>query len=142
MDIQWFAHITPQMIYVLCSALVAILIFTEGQYLKKTEGRLPESKFFHISSVIDTLWVFVSIAAMYWMGLESIQMAVPVAYCVYTLSGWVYGSRLLRREGMPKSPDKLVIPKSYISFSQSFAIIFFGLCIAVLAMPWLPIDVL
>ena len=132
MDTQWLAHIDPPSIYIALSAVVALLIWTEGQMLKKTEGKLPKSKFFHISSIIDTSWLFVSIAVFYIMDFKSIEMAVPVAYWIYTIAGWVYGSRLLKRTGLPNSPEELVIPKPYIAFSQSFATAYFALCVFVL----------
>ena len=132
MDTQWFTTLNPPSIYFALSAVVALLIWTEGQMLKKTGGKLPESKFFHVSSLIDTFWLFVSIAVVYWLDFKSIEMAVPVAYWIYTVSGWVYGSRLLRRTGLPSKPEELVIPKPYIAFSQAFATTFFALCIFVL----------
>lgn len=132
MDTQWFANINPPSIYIALSAGVAMLIWMEGQILKKTEGKLPKSKFFQMSSLIDTLWLFVSIAVAYGLDFKSIEMAVPIAYCIYAISGWVYGSRLLKRSGLPASPEELVIPKPYIAFSQSFATTFFALCVFVL----------
>ena len=136
MDTQWLTNLNPPSIYIALSALVALLIWTEGEMLKQTAGKLPKSKFFHLSSIIDTLWLFVSIGVVYWLDFKSIEMAVPVAYWIYTLAGWVYGSRLMKRRGMPKTPEDLVIPKPYIAFSQSFATTFFTLCIFVLVFRW------
>lgn len=136
MATQWLTNINPSSIYIALSAVVALLIWTEGQMLKKTAGKLPKSKFFQVSSLIDTLWALVSIAVVYGLEFKSIEMAVPVAYWIYTLAGWVYGSRLMRRKGMPKTPEDLVIPKPYIAFSQSFASTFFALCLFVLLTGW------
>lgn len=127
-----------QTIYVMLSAVIAILIWIEGQMLKQTDGKLPKSKIFHVSSLLDTAWFFVSLAVIYVLELESIAVAVPVAYGIYTLFGWVYGSRLMKKNGMPDSPEDLIIPMPYIAYSQSFALIFFALCLLVLALPWLP----
>lgn len=127
-----------QTIYVMLSAVIAILIWIEGQMLKQTDGKLPKSKIFHVSSLLDTAWFFVSLAVIYVLELESIAVAVPVAYGIYTLFGWVYGSRLMKKNGMPDSPEDLIIPRPYIAYSQSFALIFFALCLLVLALPWLP----
>lgn len=132
MDTQWLANIDPPSIYIALSAVVALLIWNEGQMLKKTEGKLPTSKFFRISSIIDTAWLLISVAAVYLLDFKSIEMAVPAAYWIYAFSGWIYGSRLLKRSGLPKSPEQLVIPKPYIAFSQSFATTFFALCLFVL----------
>ncbi|WP_296405966.1 hypothetical protein [Psychrobacter sp.] len=135
MNTQWLTHIDSRSIYIALSAVIAILIWIEGQMLKKTGGKLPQSKFFHVSSLIDSSWLFVSIAGLYAINFKSIEMAVPIAYITYTLAGWVYGSRLLKQTGFPKKSDELVIPKPIIAFSQSFAITFLPLCLFVLLYP-------
>ena len=132
--------LTPQNIYVALSAVIAVLIWCEAEMLKKTDGKLPKSTFFHVSSVLDTGWFFVSIWVWFSLNLQSLAMAVPAAYGIYTVFGWIYGTRLLRRKGIPDTPDDLVIPTRYIAYSQSFALIFFALCLLVLSAPWLPIE--
>ena len=131
--------LTAQNIYVAFSAVVAILIWYEAEMLKKTKGKLPKSTFFHFSSILDTAWFFVSLWALFSLNIQSLALAVPVAYGIYTIFGWIYGTRLLRRKGLPESPDDLVIPMRYVAYSQSFSLIFFSLCLLVLASPWLPI---
>ena len=132
--------LNTQNIYVALSAIIAVLIWCEAQMLKKTEGKLPESKFFHLSSVLDTGWFFVSLWILFTSKVQALALAVPVAYAIYTVFGWIYGTRLLRRKGLPESADKLVIPMRYVTYSQSFSLIFFSLCLLVLAAPWLPIE--
>lgn len=107
--------------------------------LKKTDGKLPKSKLFKVSSLLDTAWFFVSVVMLYLVDLTPLAIAVPAAYGVYTTFGWVYGTRLLKRKGIPDSPKDLVIPTKYIAYSQSFALVFFALCLLVLTAPWLPI---
>ena len=140
MQISYPNWLTPQFVYVALSAVVAVLIWIEGEMLKKTEGKLPKSKFFQISSLLDTVWFFISVAILYLIDLTPLAIAVPAAYGLYTTFGWVYGTKLLRRKGIPDSPQDLVIPSKYIAYSQSFSLIFFGLCILVLSAPWLPIP--
>ena len=132
--------LTTQNIYVALSAIIAVLIWYEAEMLKKTEGKLPESKFFHLSSGIDTGWFFVSLWILFTSKVQALALAVPVAYAIYTVFGWIYGTRLLRRKGLPDSADKLVIPMRYVAYSESFSLIFFALCLLVLAAPWLPIE--
>lgn len=135
----FFEWLTPEVAYVSLSAFVALLIWLEGQMLKKSAGKLPESKLFHISSLLDTVWFFISVVAFYYFDLNPLALAVPAAYGIYTVFGWVYGTRLLKRQGMPDSPKELVIPNKYIAYSQSFALIFFGLCVFVLLTTSLPL---
>lgn len=108
--------------------------------LKSTDGKLPKSKFFQISSLLDTSWFFISVVMLYTIELTPLAIAVPAAYGIYTVFGWVYGTRLLKRKGIPDSPKDLVIPVKYIAYSQSFSLIFFALCLLVLTAPWLPLS--
>ncbi|AWT48636.1 hypothetical protein DLE54_03185 [Psychrobacter sp. YP14] len=133
MNTAWLSQINPQIIYMILSAVVALLIWIEGEMVKATLGKLPKSRFFHLISVIDTLWFFVSISVLYWIDLNPLAMTVPLAYAIYTTGGWIYGTVLLRRSGgMPDTPEDLVIPKPLVSFGQAFSVTFFALCIFVL----------
>ena len=140
MQISYPDWLTPQFIYVTLSAVVAVLIWIEGEMLKKTGGKLPNSKFFQISSIVDTSWFFISVVMLYTIDLTPLAVAVPAAYGLYTTFGWIYGARLLKRKGIPDSPKDFVIPTKYIAYSQSFSLIFFALCLLVLSSPWLPIT--
>jgi hypothetical protein len=131
--------LTPQFAYIVLSAVVAILIWLEGELLKRSDGKLPESSLFKFCSVMDTVWFFISVVMLYIIDLSPLAVAIPAAYGLYTVFGWIYGTRLLKRKGIPDSPKDLIVPAKYIAYSQSFALIFFGLCLLVLASPWLPI---
>lgn len=130
--------LTPQMVYVIFSGVVAVLIWIEAMVLKKNGGKLPKSALFQFSSLLDTAWFFVSVAALYLIDFTPIAIAIPAAYGVYTMFGWIYGSRLLRKKGIPDSPKDLVVPPKYIAYSQSFAQVFLLLCIFVAAAPMIP----
>lgn len=132
--------LTPQFAYIVLSAIVAILIWIEGWILKRSDGKLPKSLFFQFSSLLDTSWFFISVLMMYVIDLTPLATTVPAAYGIYTIFGWIYGTRLLKLRGIPDSPEDLVIPSKYIAYSQSFSLIFFGLCLLVLASPWLSLP--
>lgn len=140
MQISFPDWLTPQFAYLAFSAVVAVLIWIEGEMLKHTNGKLPKSPLFKISSLLDTSWFFVSVIMLYVIDLTPLATAVPAAYGLYTMFGWIYGTRLLRKKGIPDSPEDLVIPAKYIAYSQSFSLIFFALCLLVLASPWLPLP--
>ena len=131
--------LTPQLAYLVLSAIVAILIWIEGEMLKRNGGKLPKSSFFQFSSLMDTAWFFVSTVMLYMIDFTPLAIAVPAAYGIYTVFGWIYGTRLLKQNGIPDSPEDLTVPPKYIAYSQSFALIFFILCVVVLVLPWLPI---
>lgn len=132
--------LNPQFAYIVGSAVVAVLIWIEGEMLKSNKGQLPKSSLFQISSLLDTAWFFVSVVMLYVIDLTPLAVAVPAAYGIYTVFGWIYGTRLLKLKGLPDSPEDLVVPVKYIAYSQSFALIFFGLCLLVLASPWLSLP--
>ncbi|MGP9519157.1 hypothetical protein [Psychrobacter sp. AOP7-C1-14] len=138
MQISYPDWLTPQFVYITLSAVVAVLIWIEGEMLKQTDGKLPQSKFFKVSSLLDTLWFFISVVALYVIDLTPLAIAVPAAYGIYTTFGWIYGTKLLKRKGIPDSPKDLVIPPKYIAYSQSFSLVFFALCLLVLSSAWLP----
>ncbi|PNK60145.1 hypothetical protein [Psychrobacter sp. FDAARGOS_221] len=130
MNTEWFAQIDSQLIFIMLSALVAVLIWIEGQMLKKTNGKIPKTAFFKFCAVVDFLWVPISIGAMYLFDMDGIYLTVPIAYQIYAVAGWVYSNRLFKRKGTPDI-EKFEISESYISFCQSFALVFFVLCVAV-----------
>ncbi|MBU5616547.1 hypothetical protein KPY62_05425 [Psychrobacter sp. TAE2020] len=132
--------LNPQFAYIGCSAVVAVLILIEGEMLKRNNGKLPKSLFFRVSSLLDTAWFFISVAMLYVIELTPLAVAVPAAYGIYTVFGWVYGTRLLKRTGIPDSTEDLVVPSKYIAYSQSFALVFFALCLLVLSSPWLALP--
>ena len=140
MQLSFPDWLTPQFAYVVLSAMVAILIWIEGTMLKKSQDKLPKSKFFQLSSLLDTLWFFISVVILYTIDLTPLALAIPAAYGIYTVFGWFYGIRLLKRKGIPSTPKDLVVPSKYIAYSQSFALIFFALCLLVLSTPWLPLP--
>lgn len=140
MQISFPDWLTPQFAYIVFSAVVAVLIWIEGEMLKRNAGKLPKSLLFQISSLLDTSWFFVSVVMLYVIDLTPLATAVPAAYGLYTIFGWVYGTRLIKRRGIPDSAEDLVVPPKYIAYSQSFSLIFFALCLLVLSSPWLPIP--
>ena len=133
--------LTPQFAYLVFSAIVAVLIWIEGGMLKRNGGKLPKSGFFQICSLIDTAWFFVSTVMLYMLDFTPLAIVVPAAYGIYTVFGWIYGTRLLKRRGIPDSPADLIVPLKYIAYSQSFALIFFILCILVIAQSWFAIAI-
>lgn len=139
MQISFPDWLTPQFAYIAFSALVAVLIWIEGEMLKRNDGKLPKSLLFQMASLLDTAWFFISIVMLYVIDLTPIAVTVPAAYGIYTVFGWIYGTRLLKLKGLPDSPEDLIVPSKYIAYSQSFSLIFFGLCLLVLASPWLPL---
>ncbi len=140
LSLQSLGQLPHEVIYVALSLVVAVIIWFEGQTLKATDGKMPTSTLFHIGSLIDTLWFFVSLVCLYYLSFQSIALCVPIAYVVYTLFGWFYGTTLITENGIPDSAEDLVIPMRYVAYNQSFSLIFFILCSLALSFPDLRIE--
>ncbi len=141
LSMQWLQQIPHETLYIVFSELVAVIIWFEGITLRRTQGEMPSSTLFHIGSLIDTLWFFVSLGCMYYLEFQSIAMVVPIAYAIYKVFGLFYGTSLLSEQGIPDTPEDLIIPMKLVDYTQSFALIFFALCAFVLAFPTLPFAV-
>lgn len=116
--------------YLIASACVAVGIWLQIVMLRKNLGKMPQSPLFHILSLFDSLWVLVSGVALYFLDFESFTISVPVVYTVYTILGFFYaGYTMGEQETLPSSPDEIVFDGRYLNFCQSFALVFFGLCL-------------
>lgn len=123
-------------IYIAMSAFVAIIIWIEGSKLISTKGKMPNSNWFYVGSILETLWFFVSGTILYFVEMSPIYKVVPVVYMIYSLYGWVYITRLISNHELPNSAEDIIIPKPYIEYSQAFAMVFLLLCIGLLILPW------
>lgn len=120
------------MLYVVASLIIAILIWTESILLAKNQGKLPSTALFSVISVLTSSWLVVSGVALYFLDFHGVMMSVPVVYGIYSVMGWIYGARLI--DDVPDDPKDFVVPAKYLTYSKSFALVFAGLCVAVLAM--------
>ena len=66
-----------QAIYLVGTLIVALLIAYESIVLKKNLGKLPQSTLFSVSSILETVWLMVSVVAVYYGGFSSIAKVVP-----------------------------------------------------------------
>ena len=80
MQISYPDWLTPQFVYITLSAVVAVLIWIEGEMLKKTGGKLPKSKFFQIGSFLDTTWFFVSVVVLYVIDLTPLAIKIGLLH--------------------------------------------------------------
>lgn len=138
---QWLQqHLTIQTVYIAFSAFLAVVIWLEGQKLKATKGKMPASSWFHLGSIMETIWFFVSGSVWYFFEFAPLAKVVPAVYMLYSIFGWIYGTSLMSKDGIPDSPEDLIIPKPYIAYSQAFALVFLLLCGVLLAMPFFAMD--
>lgn len=126
-----------EVLYVVASLIVAVLIWVEASLLDKNEGKFPTTGAFALISFITSSWLIVSGIALYFLEFDRFAISVPVVYGIYSVAGWVYGARLMGDTGVPDDPMEFVVPVKYLSFSKSFALVFAGLCVFVLASPYL-----
>lgn len=114
-------------LYILASFIVAVLIWTESALVTKNGGRLPESTFFAVISIITSSWLVVSGVALYFLDFDGVAISVPVVYGVYSVLGWIKGVKLMG-DDLPDDPKNIVLPAKYLAYSQSFALVFAIFC--------------
>lgn len=137
-NISGFFHSLSDLsvLYVLASFVVAILIWTESTLIAKNAGKLPESTIFAIISIITSSWLIISAMALYFLEFHGVAISVPVVYGVYSVLSWIKGARLMG-DDLPDDPKDIVLPANYLSYTQAFALVFAGLCGALLVQPYL-----
>ena len=113
-----------QAIYLVGTLIVALLIAYESIVLKKNLGKLPQSTLFSVSSILETVWLMVSVVAIYYGGFSSIAKVVPFAYILYSIFGWIYGFYLLKDQADNiKDVDDMSMPIKYMDYSLSFSLV-------------------
>lgn len=124
-------------LYILASFVVAVLIWTESALVAKNHGKLPQSStFFAIISLITSSWFIVSGAVLYFLDFDGVTISVPVVYGVYSVMSWIKGAKLMSHD-LPDDPTDIVLPAKYLTYTQSFALVFAGLCGLFLVQPYL-----
>lgn len=136
--IGMFDELSFERIYILASAMIAVLIWIEASWMLKNAGKLPQSALFAWISLMTTAWLVVSGLALFFLDFNGLSMSVPVAYGIYSLMGWIYGARLISTKDID-DPKDIILPANYLNFCRSFALVFALLCGFVLAKPYLPI---
>lgn len=136
--IGMFDELSFERIYILASAMIAVLIWIEASWMLKNAGKLPQSALFAWISLMTTAWLVVSGLALFFLDFNGLSMSVPVAYGIYSLMGWIYGARLISTKDI-EDPKDIILPANYLNFCRSFALVFALLCGFVLAKPYLPI---
>ncbi|MFA9486179.1 MULTISPECIES: hypothetical protein [unclassified Moraxella] len=127
-----------EQMFVMASAVVAVLVWIESSWTLKNAGKLPEVSAFAIISLISSAWFAASGLALFFLELDNLQMSVAAVYGLHCVAGWFYSAKLISATDID-DPRDLVIPEKYLNFSRSFALVFLALCIFVLLVPKLPI---
>lgn len=124
-------------LYVVCSLVIAVLIWVESAMLAHNGGKFPEHGAFGVVSLLTSVWLVISGLALYFLELGRFAISVPIVYAIYSVAGWIYGARLMRDVTIPDDPREIIVPMPYLSYSRGFAVAFAALCIFVLASPYL-----
>lgn len=131
----WAQGVSFETTYVAASAAVAVGIFAQMVWIRLCEGELPSSPVFSLLSWIDALWFLVSLWAFFFLDFDRVAICVPVVYGIYIVLAFVYGLKTMKsKKGdfFPEDGDDMVFDSRYLNFCQSFALVFFGFCVAAL----------
>lgn len=113
-------------IYLALSLPVAGLVAYESVVLYKNKGKLAEDSWIQIISLLDLVWLVVSGFALYYLDLNLFEKVVPSLFIIYNVFGWGYSTYLLKDQLDMDNIDKIsdiTIPKAYIDYSMSFALL-------------------
>lgn len=116
-----------QTFYLVGCLLVSLCILLETRLLNKNQGKPPKNVLFSVCAVADFAWFIVSIASFYVIALTGLLKILPWLYIIFTVFGWGYGIFLLKDQADTTAVKDIRIPRQYISYSQSFALVFFCL---------------
>ncbi|OOR89794.1 hypothetical protein LP109_09160 [Moraxella bovis] len=122
-------------LYVLASLVIAVLTWVESAWVTKNKGKLPQSTAFAIISILTSSWFIISGVALYFLEFQGLLICVPVVYGVYSLTSWFVGMRLMG-DDLPDDPKDIVLSTKYLTYTQSFALVFAVLCVSMLALPY------
>ncbi|MDO4450032.1 MAG: hypothetical protein Q4B79_03610 [Moraxella sp.] len=128
-------------LYVLASLVIAVLTWVESAWIRHNGGKLPESPTFAIVSILTSSWFIISGVALYFLEFKGSLISVPVVYGVYSLLSWFQGMRLMG-DDLPDDPKDIVLPAKYLTYTQSFALVFGLFCVAMLARPYTDLSFL
>lgn len=122
-------------LYILASLIIAILIWVESAWVARNGGKIPQNNFFAVISILTSSWLIVSGLALYFLEFDGVLMSVPVVYGVYSLLSWIKGAKFIG-DDLPDDPKDIIFPRKYLTYSQSFALVFAVLCVGMLALPY------
>lgn len=128
-------------LYVLASLVIAVLTWVESAWVTKNKGKLPQSTAFAIISILTSSWLIISGVALYFLEFQGLLICVPVVYGVYSLTSWFVGMRLMG-DDLPDDPADIVLPAKYLTYTQSFALVFGLFCVGILSLPYLNLPFL
>ena len=120
-------------LYMTMTLIIGALICYEALTLRKNAGILPNTYLFKFSSILESVWVAISIAAIYFGHFNGLMKVIPVFYILYSIFGWFYGIYILKKEASSiKNVEELAIPVKYLNYSLSFSWVLMLTCIALL----------
>lgn len=122
-----------ELAFLSAAPFVGLLVYIEANMLTHSGGKMPQNNSFAFISLTTTAWTLISCLAWYFLDFKGIAAAVPAVYPLYSLLGIIYSNYLLKDADVPDDPLELVISAKYLQFCKSFALVFIGLCLAVLA---------
>ncbi len=138
MDFSFFSsfgeQIDWQSVYLIGTFCMALLISCEAISLKKHQGQIPNTLIFQIISFLEIAWLVASGVVLYYGDFNQLVKVVPVAYILYSMFGWFYGSYLLKDQVFDaKSIEDIKMPVRYADYSMSFSVVMILTCLGIFA---------
>ena len=114
--------ISWEAVYLVATAIIGLLIAYEAWALKKNAGKLPTTFLFNISSIIETLWMVITGAFLYFGHFSTLPKVIAVAYIIYGVFGWLYSFYLLKDQDLVTHDiENIKMPAKFMDYSFSFS---------------------
>lgn len=117
--------ISWEALYLVGTFIVGLLIAYQAILLKRNAGKMPEATSFHLSSLLETAWMLVSAAILYFANFSTLPKVIVVAYMLYGIFGWLYSFYLLKDEAFDidsfSDIENVAMPAKYMDYSLAFS---------------------
>ena len=90
-----------------------------------------------IGSLLEGVWLLVSGLVLYYANFLPMINAIPAAYILYSVFGWLYGFYLLKDQvNTSHDVEDITLPPAYLSYSLAFAFTIVPTAIILLIRLW------
>lgn len=125
MSFAFLANLSLSSLYLAIGWVVIVGIWAQIIMLKKNQGKYLMHPTFAFLSLLDSIWVIVSILAFFWGNLTGMTRVVPIFYIIYTILAFFYAAHTMNDgKEIPQRPEDFVFSASYLNFAQSFCLVF------------------
>ena len=125
-------------VYLIGTITTGWFIGQNALFIKRHDGKAPDTLMLGIGSLLEGVWLLVSGLVLYYANFLPMINAIPAAYILYSVFGWLYGFYLLKDQvNTSHDVEDITLPPAYLSYSLAFAFTIVPTAIILLIGLWL-----